>query len=131
MYGEYARNSQIALSGKDPSRVGRTGSYAARYAAKNVVAAGLADECEVQLSYAMGSARPISIQVDTSGTGKKPDTDIAALLKDHMDFRIAALIRSLELRFLPAREPDGSIESSRRMAISAVQTSSCLGRQPI
>lgn len=106
-YGEYARHSQIALSGKDPSRVGRTGSYAARYAAKNVVAAGLADECEVQLSYTMGSARPISIQVDTSGTGTKPDSDIAALLKRQMDFRIAALIRTLELRFLPARNPDG------------------------
>jgi S-adenosylmethionine synthetase len=107
MYGEYARHSQIALSGKDPSRVGRTGSYAARYAAKNVVAAGLADECEVQLSYAMGSAHPISVQVDTSGTGKKPDTEIATLVKRHIDLRIAALIRSLELRFLPTRYPDG------------------------
>jgi S-adenosylmethionine synthetase len=107
MYGEYARHSQIALSGKDPSRVGRTGSYAARYAAKNVVAAGLADECEVQLSYAMGSASPISIQVDTSGTGKRPDSDIAALLRRHVDFRIAALIRTLELRFQPAHYPDG------------------------
>jgi S-adenosylmethionine synthetase len=106
-YGEYARHSQIALSGKDPSRLGRTGSYAARYAAVNVIAAGLAEECEVQLSYAMGSAGPISIQVDTSGTGKKPDGEIASLLKRNVDFRIAALIRNLELRVLPARYPDG------------------------
>jgi S-adenosylmethionine synthetase len=107
MYGEYGRHSQIALSGKDPSRVGRTGSYAARYAARNVVAAKLAEECEVQMSYAMGSASPISIQVDTSGTGKKTDSEIADLLKRRVDFRIAALIRRLELRVLPARYADG------------------------
>jgi S-adenosylmethionine synthetase len=71
------------------------------------VAAGLADECEVQLSYAMGCARPISVQVDTSGTGKKPDAEISARLRRHLDFRIAALIRTLELRLLPARHPDG------------------------
>jgi S-adenosylmethionine synthetase len=106
-YGEYSRNTQIALSGKDPSRVGRTGSYAARYAAKNVVAAQLAGECEVQLSYAMGVPAPISIQVETFGTGKYPDGEVSALLKRHLDFRIAAMIRRLDLRLLPSRHRDG------------------------
>src|SRR5919108_3107736 len=72
-YGEYARHSGSALSGKDPSRIDRVGAYAARYAAKNVVAAGLADECEVQLSYSTGLSRPVSVQVETFGTGRIAD----------------------------------------------------------
>ena len=72
-YGEYSRHSGAALSGKDPTRIDRVGAYAARYAAKNVVAAGLAEECEVQLSYSIGLARPVSIQVETFGTGTISD----------------------------------------------------------
>lgn len=101
-YGEYSRHSGAALSGKDPTRIDRVGAYAARYAAKNVVAAGLADECEVQLSYSMGLSRPVSIQVQTFGTGKLPDEAIMALLEKHFDFRIAGIIRQFNLRFLPA-----------------------------
>jgi S-adenosylmethionine synthetase len=100
-YGEYCRQSGAALSGKDPTRIDRVGSYAARYAAKNVVAANLADECEVQLSYSIGLARPVSIQVETFGTGKIPDSEITALLAQHFDFRLAGIIRQFNLRFLP------------------------------
>lgn len=106
-YGEYARHSQIALSGKDPSRVGRAGSYVARYAAKNVVAAGLAEECELQLSYALGSPGPISIDVDTFGSGAVSEDEIEARLKRTFDFRIGAVIRQFDLRGLPARHTDG------------------------
>lgn len=106
-YGEYARHSGAALSGKDPGRIDRVGVYAARYAAKNVVAAGLAEECEVQLSYSAGFSRPVSIQVETFGTGKISDEDIAARLEAHFDFRPAGIIRAFELRFLPVRYKDG------------------------
>jgi S-adenosylmethionine synthetase len=101
-YGEYARHSGAALSGKDPTRIDRIGAYAARYAAKNVVVAGLADECEVQLSYTIGLARPVSIQVQTFGTGRLPDDRIAALVEAHFDFRLAAIIRHFNLRHLPS-----------------------------
>jgi S-adenosylmethionine synthetase len=101
-YGEYSRHGGAALSGKDPTRIDRVGAYAARYAAKNVVAAGLADECEVQLSYSIGLARPVSIQVETFGTGKIPDEEIRHLLKQHFDFRLAGIIKQFNLRFLPA-----------------------------
>ncbi len=101
-YGEYCRHSGAALSGKDPTRIDRIGSYAARYAAKNVVAADLADECEVQLSYSIGLARPVSIQVETFGTGKIPDAEITALLEKHFDFRLGGIIRQFNLRLLPA-----------------------------
>jgi S-adenosylmethionine synthetase len=101
-YGEYARLSGAALSGKDPLRIDRVGAYAARYAAKNAVAAGLADECEVQLSYSIGLARPVSIQVETFGTGRLPDEDIATLIEEHFDFRIAGIMRQFQLRHLPA-----------------------------
>ena len=101
-YGEYSRHSGAALSGKDPTRIDRVGAYAARYAAKNVVAAGLADECEVQLSYSIGLARPVSIQVETFGTGKIPDQDIKVLLQKYFDFRLAGIVRQFNLRFLPA-----------------------------
>jgi S-adenosylmethionine synthetase len=106
-YGEYSRHSGAALSGKDPTRIDRIGAYAARYAAKNVVAAGLADECEVQLSYAIGQARPISIQVQTFGTSTIPDDTINALVTQHFDFRLASIIRQFQLRFLPMRVPGG------------------------
>lgn len=101
-YGEYARHSGAALSGKDPSRIDRIGAYAARYAAKNIVAAGLAEECEVQLSYSLGLSQPVSIQVETFGTGKRSDDELETLLKQHIDFRPAGIIRQFNLRFLPA-----------------------------
>ena len=101
-YGEYSRHSGAALSGKDPMRIDRVGAYAARYAAKNVVVAGLADECEVQLSYSIGLARPVSIQVETFGTGKISDDAIAALVEEHFDFRLAAIVKQFSLRHLPS-----------------------------
>jgi len=101
-YGEYSRHSGAALSGKDPMRIDRVGAYAARYAAKNVVVADLADECEVQLSYSIGMARPVSIQVETFGTGKIPDDAIAALVEKHFDFRLAAIVKQFSLRHLPS-----------------------------
>lgn len=101
-YGEYSRHSGAALSGKDPTRIDRIGAYAARYAAKNIVAAGLADECEVQLSYSVGLSRPVSIQVETFGTGKIADEEIRARLEEHFDFRLAGIIRQFNLRLLPS-----------------------------
>jgi S-adenosylmethionine synthetase len=101
-YGEYSRHSGAALSGKDPTRIDRIGAYAARYAAKNVVAANLADECEVQLSYSIGFSRPVSIQVETFGTGKISDEQIAKLLEKYFDFRLAGIIKQFNLRFLPS-----------------------------
>ena len=101
-YGEYSRHSGAALSGKDPLRIDRVGAYAARYAAKNIVAAGLAGECEVQLSYSIGLARPVSIQVETFGTGKIADETIAILVERHFDFRLASIIRQFNLRHLPS-----------------------------
>jgi len=102
MYGEYSRQSGAALSGKDPMRIDRIGAYAARYAAKNVVAAGLAEECEIQLSYSIGLSRPVSLQVETFGTGKIPDEKISALVERHFDFRLAGIIRQFNLRYLPS-----------------------------
>ncbi len=101
-YGEYARHSGNALSGKDPMRIDRVGTYAARYAAKNVVAAGLAEVCEVQLSYSIGFARPVSIQVETFGTGKLSDEDLSARLERHFDFRLAGILKNFNLRNLPS-----------------------------
>lgn len=101
-YGEYSRHSGAALSGKDPSRIDRVGAYAARYAAKNVVAAGLADECELQLSYSIGLSRPVSIQIETFGTGKLSDEEIAKLVERHFDFRLAGIIRQFNLRYMPS-----------------------------
>src|ERR671918_14309 len=106
-YGEYSRHSGAALSGKDPTRVDRVGAYAARYAAKNVVAAQLAKECEVQLSYSMGLARPVSIQVETFGSGQIPDEQIASLLKSNFDFRPAGIVKQFGLRHLPGKSEDG------------------------
>jgi len=101
-YGEYSRQSGAALSGKDPTRIDRIGAYAARYAAKNVVAAGLAAECEIQLSYSIGLSRPVSIQVETFGTGKISDEKIAALVEKHFDFRLAGIMKHFNLRYLPS-----------------------------
>jgi S-adenosylmethionine synthetase len=106
-YGEYCRHSQKALSGKDPTRIDRSGVYAARYAAKNVVAAGLARECEIQLSYSIGLPGPLSLQVETFGSGAFPEARIAELLKRHFDFRLAGILKNFELRLLPARYPKG------------------------
>jgi S-adenosylmethionine synthetase len=101
-YGEYSRHSGAALSGKDPTRIDRIGAYATRYAAKNVVAAGLASECEVQLSYSIGLSQPVSIQVETFGTGKIPDEEIVTRIQKHFDFRLAGIIKQFNLRFLPS-----------------------------
>jgi S-adenosylmethionine synthetase len=101
-YGEFSRHSGAALSGKDPMRIDRIGAYAARYAAKNVVAAGLADECEIQLSYSIGLSRPVSIQVETFGTGKLSDTVIADLVEKNFDFRLAGIVKQFHLRRLPS-----------------------------
>lgn len=101
-YGEYSRQSGAALSGKDPLRIDRVGAYAARYAAKNIIAASLADECEVQLSYSIGLSRPVSIQAETFGTGKIPDEEIASIIERHFDFRLAGIIKQFNLRYQPS-----------------------------
>ncbi len=97
-YGGVARHGGGAFSGKDPTKVDRTGAYAARYVAKNVVAAGLAERFEVQLAYAIGVARPISVSVETFGTGKVQDEAIVDLIETHFDLRPGAIIRDLRLR---------------------------------
>lgn len=96
-YGGYGRHGGGAFSGKDPTKVDRSATYAARYVAKNIVAAGLADKCEVGLAYAIGVARPLSIYVDTFGTGKISNNEIKNLVKKHFDLRPAAIIRDLDL----------------------------------
>jgi S-adenosylmethionine synthetase len=106
-YGEYSRHSGKALSGKDPLRIDRIGAYAARHAALNVVAAGLARECEVVLSYAIGQTQPVSLQVLTFGTGRLPDERITERVKQHGDFRLAGILKRFGLRHLPARNPGG------------------------
>ena len=97
-YGGMGRHGGGAFSGKDPTKVDRTAAYAARYLAKNVVAAGLADRCEVQLAYAIGVAKPVSVSVNTYGTGKMPEEMIAAALCRNFDLRPAAIIRNFGLR---------------------------------
>lgn len=97
-YGGYARHGGGAFSGKDPTKVDRSATYAARYAAKNVVASGLASRCEIELAYAIGVAQPVSILVDTQGTGKFSDDRIAEIVRKVFDFRPAAIIRDLKLR---------------------------------
>lgn len=97
-YGGYARHGGGAFSGKDPTKVDRSATYAARYVAKNIVAAGLADKCEVGLAYAIGVARPLSIYVDTFGTGKIDNEKIEELVRKHFDLRPAAIIDKLDLR---------------------------------
>ncbi len=97
-YGGYAPHGGGCFSGKDPTKVDRSAAYAARWAAKNVVAAGLADRCQIQLAYAIGVAEPVSVLVDTFGTGKYGDDEIAAAVCKVFDFRPAAIIRDLDLR---------------------------------
>ena len=97
-YGGYAPHGGGCFSGKDPTKVDRSACYAARWAAKNVVASGIADRCLIQLAYAIGVAEPVSVMVDTEGTGKLPDEEIADLVVKHFDFRPAAIIRDLQLR---------------------------------
>jgi S-adenosylmethionine synthetase len=100
-YGGYARHGGGAFSGKDPTKVDRSGAYAARYVAKNVVAAKLANRCEVQIAYAIGVASPVSIHVTTFGTGKVSDDEICRLVKDTFDLRPAAIISNFDLTGLP------------------------------
>ena len=97
-YGGYARHGGGAFSGKDCTKVDRSAAYAARYVAKNIVAAGLADKCEIQLSYAIGVARPTSIMVDTFGTGKLSDEKFVEIIREHFDLRPAGIIKMLDLR---------------------------------
>ena len=97
-YGGYARHGGGAFSGKDCTKVDRSAAYAARYVAKNIVAAGLADKCEIQLSYAIGVAEPTSNMVDTFGTGKKSNQELVDLIRKHFDLRPAGIIKMLDLR---------------------------------
>lgn len=97
-YGGYARHGGGAFSGKDPTKVDRSAAYAARYAAKNIVAAGLAKRCEIELAYAIGVAKPVSLLVDTKGTGMLPDDKLAEIVGKVFDFRPAGIIRMLDLR---------------------------------
>ena len=97
-YGGYARHGGGAFSGKDCTKVDRSAAYAARYVAKNIVAAGLSDKCEIQLSYAIGVARPTSIMVDTFGTGKLSDEKLVEIIRENFDLRPAGIIRMLDLR---------------------------------
>lgn len=96
-YGGYSRHGGGAFSGKDPTKVDRSAAYAARYVAKNIVASGLADKCEIQLAYAIGISKPVSIMVDTFGTGKLSDEEISKIIEKHFDLRPAAIIRDLDL----------------------------------
>lgn len=97
-YGGYARHGGGAFSGKDPTKVDRSACYAARYAAKNIVAAGLAKKCEIQLAYAIGVAKPVSVLVDTFGTNQVPEETIYQAISNHMDFRPSAIIQRFDLR---------------------------------
>jgi S-adenosylmethionine synthetase len=105
-YGEYARHSGAALSGKDPLRIDRIGAYAARHAAKLVVAAGLAEECEVQLSYAVGQAEPVSLRVHSYGSGQLDDDVIATRIRQAFDFRPGSIAQAYELQHLPQQRHD-------------------------
>ena len=102
-YGGYSRHGGGAFSGKDPTKVDRSAAYAARWVAKNIVAAGLAEKCEVELAYAIGVARPVSVLVDTFGTGKISDKEISKLVSDNFDLRPIAIINTFDMRNLPAK----------------------------
>ncbi len=102
-YGGYSRHGGGAFSGKDPTKVDRSAAYAARYVAKNIVAAGLAEKCEIELAYAIGVAEPVSIMVDSFGTGKISDDEISELVSKNFDLRPAAIISQFDLRGLPAK----------------------------
>ncbi|MGL5346716.1 MAG: methionine adenosyltransferase domain-containing protein, partial [Peptostreptococcaceae bacterium] len=97
-YGGYSRHGGGAFSGKDPTKVDRSAAYAARYVAKNIVAAGLADKCEIELAYAIGVAKPLSIFIDTFGTGKVDEELLVELVNKYFDLRPGAIIRDLDLR---------------------------------
>jgi S-adenosylmethionine synthetase len=97
-YGGMARHGGGAFSGKDATKVDRSAAYAARYVAKNIVAAGLADRFEVQVSYAIGKARPVSVMIETFGTGRVPDEQILRLIEEHFDLRPAAIIENMDLK---------------------------------
>lgn len=97
-YGGYARHGGGAFSGKDCTKVDRSASYAARYVVKNIVASGLADKCEIQLSYAIGVAQPTSVMIDTFGTGKKDNEELIRIVRDNFDLRPAGIIKMLDLR---------------------------------
>jgi S-adenosylmethionine synthetase len=101
-YGGYSRHGGGAFSGKDPTKVDRSAAYACRYVAKNIVAAGLADKCEVQVSYAIGVARPVSIMIETFGTGKVSEESLLKLVLEHFELRPAGIIQAFNLRRLPA-----------------------------
>ena len=102
-YGGYSRHGGGAFSGKDPTKVDRSAAYAARYVAKNIVAAGIADKCEIELAYAIGVAQPVSIFVDTFGTGKISDDEIMKLVESNFDLRPRAIINQFDLRNLPSK----------------------------
>lgn len=102
-YGGYSRHGGGAFSGKDPTKVDRSAAYAARWVAKNIVAAGLAEKCEIELAYAIGVAEPISVMVDTFGTGIISDDEISCLVNKNFDLRPAAIINQFDLRGLPAK----------------------------
>jgi S-adenosylmethionine synthetase len=101
-YGGYSRHGGGAFSGKDPTKVDRSAAYACRYVAKNIVAAGLAEKCEIQLSYAIGVARPVSIMIETFGTGKVAEETLLELVKQHFELRPAGIIQTFNLRRLSA-----------------------------
>jgi S-adenosylmethionine synthetase len=106
-YGEFSRHSGKALSGKDPQRIDRCGAYAARHAAKNMVAAGLAERCEIMLSYSIGHSEPVSVTLESFGTGSLPDGALLKLVRRHFDFQLGSIIDDFDLCHLPARRPDG------------------------
>lgn len=101
-YGGYSRHGGGAFSGKDPTKVDRSAAYAARYVAKNIVAAGLADKCEVQVSYAIGVARPVSLMLETFGTGKADEGELLEVVQKHFELRPAGIIQAFNLQALPA-----------------------------
>jgi len=117
-YGGMARHGGGAFSGKDPTKVDRSAAYAARHIAKNIVAAGLADRLELQIAYAIGVARPLSIFVETFGTGKVSDDEILRLINEHFDLRPAAIIQSLNLR-RPIYQPTAAFGHFGRTDIDA------------
>ena len=102
-YGGYSRHGGGAFSGKDPTKVDRSAAYAARYVAKNIVASGLAEKCEIELAYAIGVAEPVSIMVDTFGTGRISDDEISKLVSKNFDLKPAAIIKQFDLRNLPSK----------------------------
>ena len=102
-YGGYSRHGGGAFSGKDPTKVDRSATYAARYVAKNIVASGIADRCEVQIAYAIGVAKPVSVFVDSFGTGRIPDEKISKIVSELFDLRPAAIIDKLGLRDIKYR----------------------------